>query len=302
MRERSQRLRLVLGSCGAVLVTLITCIAAEAAEPEEQQQPASDHAKQEKQDAFRTYDSEPLQERPRSVPWTEAVGQLNAGKPVQSMEPVRLAGKLIAVDRFNGRLGLNWKPVRHDPTHVSLTKNPGLLTITTQRGSIHGDEKNDRAGEGIQAKNLFLIENPLAANTDFVITLAVKKFKPETYYHQVALLCYDDDDNYLKWSYEHSWRVPDTQNFVLVRESDQRPEHDLVLNKPGLSRFWIRVAKQGGTYQCAFSTDGKDFQVVGEKPWGNGSPKYLGFLAKNGGNPEAAEIDVCVSSFKVRAL
>ncbi|MEM9658424.1 MAG: DUF1349 domain-containing protein, partial [Planctomycetota bacterium] len=215
-------------------------------------------------------------------------------------EPVRLAGKLVAVDRFRGRLGLNWKPVRHVPTHASLTKNPGLLTITTQRGSIHGDEKNDRAGEGIQAKNLFLIDNPLADEVDFVITLAVKRFEPQIHYHQVGLLCYDDDDNYLKWGYEHSWQTPDTQNFVLVRETIQRPQHDLVVRKSGLNRFWLRIAKTGLTYQCAFSTDGREFEVVGEKPWGDGSPQRLGFLAKNGGNPEAGEIDVCISAFKLR--
>lgn len=229
---------------------------------------------------------------------TKALGE-SAG-PADKQCP-RKGLKLLAFDGFDGKLGLNWKPVRHDPTHVSLTKDPGALTITTQRGSIHGDEKNDAAGDGLQAKNLFLIENPLAANTDFTITLAVKKFEPQTYYHQVALLCYDDDDNYLKWSYEHSWRAPDTQNFVLVRESDQQPEHDLVLNKPGLNRFWMRVAKRGDTYQCAWSTDGKNFEVVGEKTFGNGAPKYLGFLAKNGGNPQAAEIEVFIDSFKVRA-
>ncbi len=212
----------------------------------------------------------------------------------------RKGPKLLAVDEFDGKLGLNWKPVRHDPSHVSLTKNPGSLTITTQRGSIHGDEKNDPAGDGLQAKNLFLIENPLAADVDFTITLAVRKFKPETHYHQVALLCYDDDDNYLKWSYEHSWRQRDTQNFVLVRESDQQPQHDLVLDKPGLNRFWMRVAKRGDTFRCALSTDGKKFEVVGEKPFGNGAVKYLGFLAKNGGNPRAAEIDVSIDSFEVR--
>ncbi len=304
--EQMERLKSALPACE---VKFVSCRPfrndghAELAEPEEDQPPVSGPAEQEKQDPYRGYPSE--QEPPqsvRAVPRTPVVGQLSAGKPVQSIEPVRLDGELLAVDRFNGRLGLNWKPVRHDPTHVSLTKNSGLLTITTQRGSIHGDEKNDRAGDGIQAKNLFLIQNPLAANTDFEITLAVWKFRPETHYHQVALLCYNDDDNYLKWSYEHSWREPDTQNFVLVRETDQRPEHDLVLNKSGLNRFWIRVTKEGATYQCAFSTDGKDFEIVGEKTWGDGSPKNLGFLAKNGGNPEAAEIDVCIRSFKVRAL
>ncbi len=112
------------------------------------------------------------------------------------------------------------------------------------------------------------------------------------------MLCYDDD-NYLNWSYEHSWRRPDTQDFVLVRESDQQPEHDLILNKPRLNRSWMRVAKRGNTFQCAFSEDGKEFEVVGEKPFGDGRVKYLGFLAKNGGNPKAAEIDIRIDSFKV---
>ena len=70
--------------------------------------------------------------------------------------------RFLAFDDFDGRLGLNWKPVRPDPSHVSLTKEPGKLTITTQRGSIHGEELKDPFGEGIQAKNLYLIDNPLA--------------------------------------------------------------------------------------------------------------------------------------------
>ena len=56
-----------------------------------------------------------------------------------------------ACDAFDGKFALKWEPVRPDPTHISLEKNPGKLTITTQRGSIHGDEKNDAYGEGIQA-------------------------------------------------------------------------------------------------------------------------------------------------------
>ena len=69
---------------------------------------------------------------------------------------------LLAYDGFDGKLGLNWKPVRPDPSHVSLTKTPGALTITTQRGSIHGEETKDEYGEGIQAKNIYVIDNPLA--------------------------------------------------------------------------------------------------------------------------------------------
>jgi len=47
---------------------------------------------------------------------------------------------LLAYDEFDGKLGLKWKPVRPAPSHVSLKKAPGALTITTQRGSIHGEE------------------------------------------------------------------------------------------------------------------------------------------------------------------
>ena len=68
--------------------------------------------------------------------------------------------QLILRDDFDGKLTLNWKPVRFDHTHLSVTKNPGKLTITTQQGSIFGDETHDAYGEGVQAKNLFLIENP----------------------------------------------------------------------------------------------------------------------------------------------
>ncbi len=60
-----------------------------------------------------------------------------------------------ALDAFDGKLGLNWKPVRPDPTHVSLTKTPGALTITTQRGSIHGAETKDEFGGVLKAKNLY---------------------------------------------------------------------------------------------------------------------------------------------------
>ena len=64
-------------------------------------------------------------------------------------------------DGFEGKLALNWEPVRHDPTHVSLVKHPGKLTITTQRGTIHGNEKADVLSGGTPAKNLYLIRNPM---------------------------------------------------------------------------------------------------------------------------------------------
>jgi regulation of enolase protein 1 (concanavalin A-like superfamily) len=204
-------------------------------------------------------------------------------------------------DDFNGKFALRWKIIREDQGHVSLTKDPGHLTITMQRGTIHGDVDHDTLSEGIRAKNIFLIRSPLAESSDFSITLAVSKFEPTTFFQQVGLICYDDDENYVKWSFEYSWAKPDTTNFVMVRQTDKVPEHDLVTELKILGRFWLRVTRHETDYECAYSTDGRSFTVAGSRPWGKHPPKYVGFLAKNGGNPQAGEIDVSIDSFELRS-
>ena len=46
---------------------------------------------------------------------------------------------------------------------------------------------------------------------------------------------------------------------------------------------------------------GKSFQSHGEVEWGDGSPKHIGILAKNGGNKEASELDANFEFFELRA-
>ena len=62
------------------------------------------------------------------------------------------AGADTHYDGFNGKFALDWKVVRADADHVSLKKVPGALVITTQRGSIHGKEKDDKLSEGLRAR------------------------------------------------------------------------------------------------------------------------------------------------------
>jgi hypothetical protein len=230
----------------------------------------------------------------------------DAAVSADDQPPVAAAGDQIhpvAVlrDDFNGKFALRWKIIREDQGHISLTKDPGHLTITTQRGTIHGDVEHDALSEGIRAKNIFLIRNPLAESSDFSITLAVSKFEPTTFFQQVGLICYDDDENYVKWGFEYSWAKPDTTNFVMVRQTDKVPDHDLVTELKNPGRFWLRVSRSWTDYECAFSTDGHEFTVAGSRPWGKHPPKYIGFLAKNGGNPQAGEIDVSIDSFELRS-
>jgi hypothetical protein len=43
------------------------------------------------------------------------------------------------------------------------------------------------------------------------------------------------------------------------------------------------------------------FTVSGAVEWGDGSPKHIGMLAKNGGNKDAGELDVAFEFFEFRA-
>ncbi len=203
-------------------------------------------------------------------------------------------GKVVAFDDFPGKFMLNWNIFRHDPTHYSLSKNPGSLTITTQCGAIHRTSKG--------AKNIFLIDNPLPEDGDFVVTACITSFHPTTRYQQAGLICYNDDDNYLKWDYEYSWRSGIGRSFILVRETDGKVEHDLIESRDDLEHFWLRLTKRGDRYECASSTDGKTFRIHGEMPWPDRVPKQIGIIAKNGGNKLADEIDVSFDSFELRAL
>jgi regulation of enolase protein 1 (concanavalin A-like superfamily) len=222
-----------------------------------------------------------------------------AGGPTAREEEDAGSSQVRVFDDFDGKLTLNWKPVRPDPSHVSLTKNPGKLTITTQRGSIHGEETKDEFGAGIAAKNLFLIDNPLAKDAEFVVTTCVSGFIPEMPYQQAGLIVYDDDDNYLKWSYEYNWPNAGGQVFCCVTETDARPNHDYAQAESGLKRYWLRLTKRGDRYEYAASTDGDHFRVHGSVAWGDGAPKRIGLLAKNGGNKDATEQDAAFEFFEL---
>jgi regulation of enolase protein 1 (concanavalin A-like superfamily) len=226
-----------------------------------------------------------------------------AAPPSKATAAQAAAGsRLLAFDDFDGKLALNWKPVRPDASHVSLAKNPGKLTITTQRGSIHGEEKKDEYGEGIQAKNLYLIDNPLAKDADFVATTCVVGFTPAMPYQQAGLIVYDDDDNYLKLDYEFAWQKGEGQTFFCVSEVAANPQHHPIeASESGLSRYWLRLTKRGNQYEYATSTDGKAFRAHGTVEWGDGAPKRIGILAKNGGNKDALEADASFAFFDLRS-
>lgn len=197
-------------------------------------------------------------------------------------------GDLPLRDEFDSKLTLDWETIRPDPTHLSLETHPGKLTITTQYGSIHQAQTT--------AKNLFFIDVPEGVD-DFVATTCVENFLPEAIWQQAGLLFYDDDDdNFIKWVRDFSsQRFPVLNANWEIDQADDRVHAPVEMSK---ERFWLRVIKRGNHYQCAASLDGKEFTTYAVIPWGDGSPKKVGLVAKNG--PREGDMEAQFDFFKLR--
>ena len=202
-------------------------------------------------------------------------------------------------DGFNGKLGLNWKPVRHDPTHVSLSERIGMLTIRTQRGTIN---KNEKELGWMQAKNLFVLENPLQNDADFEVTTCLYRFRPSELLQQAGILLYNDDDNYLKWSVQFNRTEGVGLIFSLLTEKEAVSEF---LHHPAPDEgdvLWLRVTKRGTSYSASGSSDGKDFKVIETREWPVEGPTKVGLVAKNGGGlMDALEMNAHFDFFELKA-
>lgn len=207
-----------------------------------------------------------------------------------------------AFDGFDGKLALKWQPVAPDPSHVSLTKHPGKLTITTQLGGMFADARRDPLLKGVELRNLYLLPNPAPAGGDFVATTCIESFLPKAVYQQAGLLLYNDEDNYLKLTLEYNRRTRSGVAYTCVSERNQRAAIRYVEAKPDLKKFWLRITMRGKDCQCAFSIDGETYEGVCETVWDAGRPKSIGLVAKNGGQPEAGDVDASFDFFEVRSL
>lgn len=204
----------------------------------------------------------------------------------QEQEP-----KILAFDGFDGKLGLDWKILNPDPSHYSLSKNPGMLTITTQEGAFARSSAN--------YKNLFVISCPAGASAAFQITARVSSFMPEASWNQAGLIFYNDDNNYLKWDYEISTGSPAT--FTVAWEKAGDFASGSYEAPPGVRDVWLKVLKRGNRYTVATSSDGTLFFPRGTFIWSDGSVSRVGLFAKNGPGSRAPELDALFDFFEMRS-
>lgn len=198
-------------------------------------------------------------------------------------------------DGFEGKVDDLWDPLRPDPDRMSLTSHPGKLTLKTHFGGLGGNALTRRMP---LTRNLYLVPNPVEGDDDFVVTTCVESFRPVKNYQQAGLMIYDDDDNYLKFDYEHSGRHA---GFKHMREKDTYRLVDTDEFMEPADQLWLRVIKRGNVYERAYSTDGEKYKVIGEAVWGDGSPQQIGIMACNGSLRDH-EIEAQFDFFQIRKL
>jgi cytochrome oxidase Cu insertion factor (SCO1/SenC/PrrC family) len=223
--------------------------------------------------------------------WSATVSARNgllAAQPKSEAEPK----PSVISDEFEGHRGLDWQNRNPDQSHLSLHKRPGTLTITTQQGGFYGSNTS--------YKNLLLLENPVEDGGDFELTTCLVSFAPFANVQQAGLVCWNDEDNYVKWVFEWSDYIGG-QAFSLVRETQARPSSATYGHAMGRGeRVWLRLIKRGNRYEYAASRDGKSFRVFGESAWSGEHPRWIGLVAKNSADSGAPEIDASFEFFKIR--
>ena len=199
-------------------------------------------------------------------------------------------------DGFDGKLALDWEILRPDPTHASLEKNPGKLTITSQFGGFHADANDVR---GINpGNNQYMIPVPQGMD-DFVVTTCLEDFHPNARHQQAGPVIYDDHDNYFKALIGVGW------GDVLIGSSwEDRTDFqgkDIPAHAMKWDRTWLRITKRGKAYEASYSFDGKEYTVINERVWGDGTPQRIGLVNMNE-NGSSEPIDAVFDFIEVRAL
>lgn len=212
------------------------------------------------------------------------------GAKLGQQKPVAKVSSGGFIDDFSGNYSQKWSILNPNPRNVSLKSWPGMLTITTEQGGIWKSYRN--------AKNIFVINNPIPNNGDFVATTRLVGFDPQASYNQAGLICLNDIDNYIKYV----WQWDDNQEgrcITSLREwkGGNISAHALRLDHT-LDDVWMRIIKHGDRYICAASTDGEHYRITGEEAWPAAPLQKIGLIAKNG-VPSAPEVEASFDFFKI---
>jgi regulation of enolase protein 1 (concanavalin A-like superfamily) len=194
-----------------------------------------------------------------------------------------------AHDDFNGQASLPWRVLHPRDEHVSFAKVPEALTIRARQGLL--------AGSPPICENVFLLDHPAPPGRDFQATVKVVGFAADAPHHQAVLLCFADEENFIKLAYQSS---PDGDPyFTMFRKVDGSiAERSDLPNPTRDAGVWLRMTKCGDRCFSSVSTDGERFLACGEMPWDDSQPLAIGLAALINDGPER---DVSFASFELQA-
>jgi beta-glucosidase len=169
-------------------------------------------------------------------------------------------------DEFNGpAVGKQWKWLRENSTNVSLTKNPGSLTITSEPGDVSENSNN--------AKNILL----QSANTDWTIETRLVSSRTPSQPENAGILAYENDDRFVKLMFRAAIK---TTRFGMSSVPVAQPGTiDLIMEENGIAKslaafelkneitganaLKLRLEKKGSVYTAYYSLDGEKFVTLG---------------------------------------
>ena len=184
-----------------------------------------------------------------------------------SAESSTVSSGVSWIDDFsNSTLDARWSWSQEDPTHWSLTAQPGIMRITTQTGGIFG---HYYAVE----KNILLADAP---TENFQITTKVNINLSQDV-QTAGILYFKDHDNYLNLVYVH-----DHGKWVSFhKEVGGTPSYSFYPDQVLTSTLYLRIVRLGDDFVGFFSTDGDNWTLVGSQTITLADPK-VGVAACNG--------------------
>jgi hypothetical protein len=192
----------------------------------------------------------------------------------------------LASDNFSGpALSSAWSWVREDPTRWSLSAVPGFLRIVTQNGDLFAATNTNR--------NMLLLTPPVP-NWDIIIKAA---FSPSQNFHHAGIIAYQDDGNYVRWGRIFNTNFGGQALVMALETGNGVPAEYASAPSSTASTFWLRLRKNGTTYEGYFSPDGVSWGTAQTRTSSINVAK-VGLVAYNG--PSASEIPFEIDFFCLR--
>jgi len=170
-------------------------------------------------------------------------------------------------EEFNASaLAKPWEWVRENKSTYSLTKNAGMLTITTETGDISENSNN--------AKNLLL----QSANNDWTIDTKLTCSRNPSQPENAGILAYENDNNFVKLMLRAVTKTtrssrgaagveeqPGTLDLIIEENGIAKSMATFNLRKPvtGGNALILRLDKKGSIYTAYYSLDGEKFDKLG---------------------------------------